>query len=171
MSRRRKQRRKNTDAVELNLAAMLDMAFQLLTFFILTFKPAPVEGQLLLRLPPPQPVALVKPNQQAGSDESNTNPIAGVDSLIVSVFSTPSGKIESMAVGEVGVSNLGALEARLSAILGEEGTPFEQVVIQVSARLHYQELMDVVNVCAKQTLPGGKPLSRLSFVELPDVTP
>jgi hypothetical protein len=76
-----------------------------------------------------------------------------------------------MAVGEVGVGNLGALEARLSAILGEEGTPFEQVVIQVGAKLHYQELMDVVNVCARQTLPDGKPLSRLSFVELPDVTP
>ena len=32
---------------------MLDMAFQLLTFFILTFRPAPIEGQISLRLPPP----------------------------------------------------------------------------------------------------------------------
>ena len=38
--------------VELNLASMLDMAFQLLAFFILTFHPSPIEGQLLLHLPP-----------------------------------------------------------------------------------------------------------------------
>jgi biopolymer transport protein ExbD len=169
--RRHKKKPKRQDSVELNLAAMLDMAFQLLTFFILTFKPAPVEGQLSLRLPPPQPVALVKTNQQAGSDESNTNPVAGVESLIISVFSSPGGRIESMAVGEVGVGNLGALDARLKAILGEAGSPFEQVVIQVGAKLKYQELMDVVNVCAKQTLADGKPLSRLSFVELPDISP
>ena len=35
---------------------MLDMAFQLLTFFILTFRTVPVEGQINLRLPPPKPI-------------------------------------------------------------------------------------------------------------------
>ena len=54
MARRKRSRGK--EEVELNLAAMLDMAFQLLTFFILTFKPAPVEGDIALRLPPPQPI-------------------------------------------------------------------------------------------------------------------
>jgi biopolymer transport protein ExbD len=39
----RGKKKRNQGEVELNLAAMLDMAFQLLTFFILTFKPAPVE--------------------------------------------------------------------------------------------------------------------------------
>ncbi len=61
--------------MELNLAAMLDMAFQLLTFFILTFRPAPVEGQILLRMPPPQPVTALRDAAQAGSDETNTNPV------------------------------------------------------------------------------------------------
>ena len=52
MSRRRKRRLQSE--VELNLAAMLDMAFQLLAFFILTYQPLPIEGQISLRLPPPQ---------------------------------------------------------------------------------------------------------------------
>ena len=52
----RKRKRAGDEEVELNLAAMLDMAFQLLTFFILTFKPAPVEGQISLHMPPPQAV-------------------------------------------------------------------------------------------------------------------
>ncbi len=50
MSRHRKKTL-GAEAVELNLAAMLDMAFQLLAFFILTFKPAPVEGDIALRMP------------------------------------------------------------------------------------------------------------------------
>ena len=34
---------------------MLDMAFQLLTFFVLTFKPAPTELQFVMNLLPAQP--------------------------------------------------------------------------------------------------------------------
>jgi biopolymer transport protein ExbD len=170
MSRRRRKHRQNNDAVELNLAAMLDMAFQLLTFFILTFKPAPVEGQLSLRLPPPEPVAVAKTTQPAGSND-NDNPVAGVESLIISLFATPSGKLESMAVGEMAVGNLKALDARLTTILEQPDSPFEQIVIQVSSSLRYQDLMDVVNVCAEQQLPDGKPLNRLSFVELPETAP
>jgi len=36
--------------VQLNMAAMLDMAFQLLAFFILTYRPAPVEGWAIERM-------------------------------------------------------------------------------------------------------------------------
>ncbi len=43
---RKKKKRRSQSEVELNLAAMLDMAFQLLAFFILTFRPAPLEGQI-----------------------------------------------------------------------------------------------------------------------------
>ena len=80
--RRRKKRKQND--VELNLAAMLDMAFQLLTFFILTFKPAPIEGQVLLRMPPPQPITNVNAGQRAGSDPNNTNPLQGLNTLVIS---------------------------------------------------------------------------------------
>ncbi len=34
---------------------MLDMAFQLLTFFILTYHPMPTEGQFLMNLMPASP--------------------------------------------------------------------------------------------------------------------
>ena len=47
------KRHRSQEEVELNLAAMLDMAFQLLAFFILTFQAGPLEGQINLRLPPP----------------------------------------------------------------------------------------------------------------------
>lgn len=148
---------------------MLDMAFQLLTFFILTFKPAPIEGQINLKLPPPHPVTNVNAGQQAGSDQQNNNAVKGLNSLVISVSSTPGGKISSMAIGEGTVSGLTTLENRLKSVLGpDSGASFDQVIIQVGSRLKYDELMKVVDVCTRQTLATGEKLSKLSFVELPE---
>jgi biopolymer transport protein ExbD len=167
MSRRRK-RRKGEGAVELNLAAMLDMAFQLLTFFILTFRPAPVEGQISLRMPPAQAVTPVQNAVQAGSNTANDNPVQGLNSLVISVVPNASGGIGSMAIGEGAVATLQGLNDRLKSILSDASSPFDQVVIQVGSGLRYENLMGVVDVCTRQMLPDGKRLSKLSFVELPD---
>src|SRR5579863_3470420 len=122
MARRRKQ-----NEVELNLAAMLDMAFQLLAFFILTFKPSPVEGQISLHLPPPKPVANVKAEKEAGENVADMSPVAGLETLLVSLFSTPSGDLASMAIGEANVGSQKELDSRLRSILKDPGSPFEQV--------------------------------------------
>src|SRR6266545_1059267 len=49
----REPKRPETDHVDpdLPVTPMLDMAFQLLAFFIITFKVAPIEGQVALALP------------------------------------------------------------------------------------------------------------------------
>ena len=171
MSRRKKKKRESGE-VELNLAAMLDMAFQLLTFFILTFKPSPIEGQVALRLPPPQAIAGApqKNAKKPGEDESDTSPVIAVPTLVISAFANPDGTLNSLAVGETAVGkdrNLQALHNKLQTVLGDPANGFDQVIVQVSSDLHYAELMRVVEVCTKQTLPDGSKLSKLSFVDLP----
>lgn len=164
---RRKKRHKQEE-VELNLCAMLDMAFQLLTFFILTFRPAPVEGQILLRMPPPMPVTNINSGQKAGADESNTNPLQGLNTLIVTAVAQSDGVLRQLAIGDVTMGNsLPALERKLSSVLGDQGSAFDQVIVQVDSRLKYSELMAVIDVCTRQKLPNGEQLSKLSFVELP----
>jgi biopolymer transport protein ExbD len=148
------------------MASMLDMAFQLLTFFILTFRPAPIEGQISLRLPPPLPVT--KGTETVGSDITNTNPVKGVDTLTISVFADPAGEIGSLGVGETGVPNLTALDTRLQEIFGDKDNSFEQVIIQVGSNLRYDALMKVVDICTHLKLPSGEKLSKLSFVEVPE---
>jgi biopolymer transport protein ExbD len=166
MARRRKRR--NQSEVELNLAAMLDMAFQLLTFFILTFRPSPIEGQISLRLPPPQPVVASKEGQRAGSDLTNKNPVQGVNTLTISVFADPkTGDIASLGVGETQVPGIAALDGKLQQVFADPGNPFDQVIIQVSDSCRYDELMKVIDVCTHQTFADGKKLSKLSFVGLP----
>ena len=152
--------------MELNLAAMLDMAFQLLTFFILTFRPAPVEGQIALRMPPAQPISAVQNAVQAGDNAANTDPLQGLNSLVISLIPNAAGGIGSMAIGESAVATLGGLNDRLQSVLGDRASPFDQVVIQVGSGLRYDALMGVVDVCTRQKLPNGQKLTKLSFVEL-----
>jgi biopolymer transport protein ExbD len=164
---RRKRRRAQAE-VELNLAAMLDMAFQLLAFFILTFRQPPLEGQISLRLPPPQATVVAKNAQPAGADLENKNPLQGMNTLTISVSADPkTGAISGLRVGESPVGGIAALDGKLKELFGDQGNPFDQVIIQVSDSCRYEELMKIIDVCTHQTLPNGKKLSKLSFVELP----
>jgi biopolymer transport protein ExbD len=166
MGRRRKRR--TSSEVELNLAAMLDMAFQLLAFFVLTFRSPPLEGQISLRLPPPQAVVGAKTGHEAGADLNNKNPLKNISTLTISVFADPrTGAIASLGVGESQVPSLAALEGRLKEVFADQGNPFDQVIIQVSDSCRYDELMKIIDICTRQKLPNGKKLSKLSFVELP----
>jgi biopolymer transport protein ExbD len=154
--------------VELNMASMLDMAFQLLTFFILTFRPPPVEGQIQMRMPPPKAVANTSGKQTAGMDE-NIKPtdIKGVDTLTISVFSQ-SGGIDSMAIGSDPVPTLPGLRKKLEDVFANPASPFEQVIVQVSSKLRYGDLMRVIEICSEQKRPNNEKLTKLSFVELPE---
>jgi len=162
----RKRKKPRQEAVELNVTAMLDMAFQLLAFFILTFRPAPVEAQVLLHMPLPQPVANVHSGEAAGTNQLNANPLAMLNTLVITAVANKSGALEQLALGETAMGNsLAALDGRLSRILKDKGNAFDQVVIQVDSRLRYEELMRVIDVCTRQKLSDGKPLTRLSFAE------
>ena len=149
------------------MASMLDMAFQLLTFFILTFRPPPLEGQIGLRLPPAKPVANVEGKQKAGEQDKPAVDIQGVNTIFISVLSE-NGNIDTMGVGEQETKTLGELSLALQKYFNDPNSPFDQVIIQASPKLRYGELMRVVEVCAHQTLAGGKKLENLSFVTLPE---
>jgi biopolymer transport protein ExbD len=159
--------KKKEEEVEMNLAAMLDMAFQILTFFILTFKPAPVEGQIQLRMPPPMPAVYIKDaKEKAGDNEANKNPVKALNTLPISVFGSATGKISQIAVGDA-VTNEFGLGEKLKAAFGDSGAGFDQVIVQVGSSVNYESLMKVIGICTQQKLPNGERLSKLSFLELP----
>jgi biopolymer transport protein ExbD len=91
-----------TDQVEpdLPITPMLDMSFQLLAFFIMTFRPTPTEAQIAMAFPPPHesgPPSMIP-------DLSSDKPTK----YIVHVASTETGTIRSMSIREDG----SAIEAR-----------------------------------------------------------
>ena len=163
----RHRKKRSKEDVTLNLAAMLDMAFQLLTFFILTFKPAPVEGQVSLRLPPPHALN-AGGKQAAGDNDANHDPVKGDKTLVVTALGNNRGELAGLALNETPVAGLGDLAAGLKKILADPDNTFDQVIVQVGSELHYDSLMKVVEICAAQTKADGTPaITKLSFVENP----
>jgi biopolymer transport protein ExbD len=165
MLRRRSKGKHGREAVELNLAAMLDMAFQLLTFFILTFRPAQVEGEIALRLPQAAPRGSDH-GDRIGDNELN-DPLAQLDSLTIRAIADSQGDLAILEIEEQRLP-FDRLDSRLKALLTDRKSALRQVVIRAASRLRYDALMQVVDVCSRQKLVGGEALKRLCFVETAD---
>lgn len=172
MSRRHRKKRGNAN-VELNLAAMLDMAFQMLAFFVLTFKPAPTEGQLSMNLPPP--VAITNADQKP--DENNSGGGEGGSENTLNIFITANDRgdadvvkigLRPISKGALNKVALRTLGDELKTMFGDALIPFDRIQLAVAPGLRYDELMKIVDVCTKQKLPSGEMLQRISFVEIPE---
>jgi biopolymer transport protein ExbD len=84
-----------TDQVEADLpiTPMLDMSFQLLAFFIMTFKSSPTEAQIAMAFPPPQ----------QGNAVIVPDPFADKPAVyVVRVAASETGTIKSMSISEDG---------------------------------------------------------------------
>ncbi len=167
---RRRHRRKNSGAVKLNVTAMLDMAFQLLAFFILTFRPAPIEGHLSLNMPPPIPQTNVQSTQTVGT-EGNSSP--NLHALHLFVTATEAGDVSQVrlesnviAAGRLTPATVAGIGRRIAPLFAAGNVLYDRIQIEVDRNLRYEELLKLVDVCAQQKLPDGKPLGKVSFVEM-----
>ena len=124
-------RQHSAEGVELNVTAMLDMAFQLLAFFILTFRPGPFEPAVQLHLPPARPIV---PGGGPGPDLVNLVAIqpAGIDTLRINLSST-GGRLDRMTINDFPSPTFAVLRTSVQTILANPASPIEQVVVQASA--------------------------------------
>jgi biopolymer transport protein ExbD len=162
-------KRNSSEEVELNLAAMLDMAFQILAFFILTFKAAPVEGQIQIRMPPPQALAMKNATAKAGQDPTSKELLKGENTITVALTATPDGALNDIYVlnDKIDVDQkLGKFETKLKNLLTPADMPYDQLIIQVATNMRYEELMRVLGVCSRMTVHGDpKEHLKLSVVD------
>jgi biopolymer transport protein ExbD len=94
---RRRRHRGHPEHIDpdLPITPMLDMSFQLLAFFIMTFKPSPTEGQLAMQLPPPE----------QGGGAAMPDPFGDKPAkFIVRVTANASGQIANMSLKEEGAA-------------------------------------------------------------------
>jgi biopolymer transport protein ExbD len=169
---RHKHRRKRKSAsVDLNLAAMLDMAFQLLAFFILTFRPAPIEGQLSMHLPPPVPLTQVQSKDSQPAEGNNEGDLKDLEKLDLYINSNALGEVSQIKVGmrpvvegRLNSSAITALKRHFKEIFEVQAIPFDRIQLVVDDRLHYDELMKIVDICTQQVLPNGEKMQRISFI-------
>jgi biopolymer transport protein ExbD len=152
------------EEVTLNVTAMLDMAFQLLAFFILTFKPPPAEAQIFLKLPPAQ--AVLGTGKESSGQDTQKNPadIKPVKSLIVNLDDKGGGSLSTVAIG-ISTEPLkdvpyNELESDVRDWVQKQG--YEQLIIQFTPTIHWEEIMKVVDMAAKIPTKEGK-LPELSY--------
>jgi biopolymer transport protein ExbD len=153
--------------VQLNMAAMLDMAFQLLAFFILTYQPGKVEGCISIRMPPATPVT--RPDTSGGAqNQAEATALAGAVSLQITVTDNKKGGIGGIRVGEhAPVTDLHDLELKLRSLTKVAESPFDQVLLKVSRNLEYENVLKVIEICARNKLTSGDQQTKVSIVEMP----
>jgi biopolymer transport protein ExbD len=152
------------DEVAFPVTPMLDMAFQLLAFFIITFKPPTAETHLDLDLPA-TPVAL--PSAMTGN--AQPIPARNVDTdlendLLVRAEADDLGDLKALKLGEALVSDLDTLGKRLrlyTQLL--EGKPL-RVRLVADDKLRYEPAARIIATCSaagvsaiRLTPPGAVP--------------
>ena len=147
---------------------MLDMAFQLLAFFILTFRASPIEAQIALRLPD-TPQATTSSSVQI--DSIPPDPMDDLNfPLPIELYSKPSGELEKIVIGSRVMQSNDPAETmqmyRQEMVSLFENPIFDSVVIRVGKELHYEPLMQVVDLCTKQKAKDGSPMTKISIVPL-----
>jgi biopolymer transport protein ExbD len=159
----RKNIRKAEDP-QVPIAPMLDMAFQLLTFFVLTYKPAPAEVQYTMNLIPPQPATAI--TAEAPTDKPSDNLPASLRTLPTTLRAGGGGRLSQIMIGEATIpTDPKELERELDKYFQNPDLPFDQTMLKVDPRLKYSELMKVMNAFMNAFIHSKKP-PNITFEEL-----
>ncbi len=146
------------------VAPMLDMAFQLLTFFILTFKPLPTEGQFVMNLLPAQPATEM--SAEAPSEATSDQLPATLRTLPTVLKAGQGGTLAEIIVGETVIpTDQAALEKELDKYLQDPNLPFDQTLLKVDPNLKYSEVIKVVNAFSNAFIRARKE-PNISFDQL-----
>ena len=164
------RRHKSEAAPEVNLpiTPMLDMAFQLLTFFIFTYHPSGLEGQMDLNLPSEKNARATDEKMVDPNTKADKGPLEFPSDLTVIVRTQQDGVNNGVisaltleqASGPKPVNNLKALEAELTE--AKKASSNGNIKIQGDGKLKWSAIVQVMDVCRKAGF------NNISFVPPPD---
>ncbi len=148
LPRARRYRPGLPEGVFFPVAPMLDMAFQLLAFFVLTFKAPSAETHLDLHLPA-TPAAL--PASARG--QARPSPSRSVDSdlendIVVRALADELGDLKALKMGEAVVPDLAAMGSCLSRYAQLQGKRTLRVWLVADDRLRYEPAARIIATCS-----------------------
>ncbi len=158
-------RKRREENVDVPITPMLDMAFQLLTFFVLTYRPMPAEGQFVMNLMPAAPATDI--NAEAPENAPiNPDLPASLRTLPTTLRAGEGGTLGKITLGDNDFQgDMAKLRGELAQIFKDPTLPFDQTLIKVDPDLKYAELMQVINAFSL-AFADAKKEAKLSFAEL-----
>ena len=162
---RRPKRKHKVNEPNVPIAPMLDMAFQLLTFFVLTYDRA-AGGAIRDELA----AAAAGHGNGGGTGGEPGCPFQRLAGVRAHLAHHPEGRRwrqpGAIVIEQNEIPNEPkALEDALGKYLQDPDLPFDQTLIKVDPNLRYSELMTVINAFSNAFLKARKD-PKLSFVEL-----
>lgn len=148
----RKKKKEPLIDITLPITPMLDMSFQLLSFFMLTFHPMPTEGQMSINLPKidttdsPPPMDQITPPEDKKDEYTITIYAAQGDIGLISFKGPVTGSADLQ-----GENKFAALLKALKDIPKPAGKGAEGISITIEAApdLNYSRLIDVMDICRR----------------------
>ena len=128
----RKKRRSNLQAGELNLTAMIDVAFQLLSFFVMTMKPTDVLAQLDVSRPAP--------------DSPMTQRKPPTNIIWITILPNDSFVLNDRAISKENLDNT------LTTIGATN--PDATIIVSCTMKSTHGKMVEVLDLCAKANLPS-----------------
>jgi biopolymer transport protein ExbD len=135
-------------SIDLPIIPMLDMSFQLMSFFILTFKPTPSEGQMSMYLPKLDDVAATAPPDQALPDDTKVDEytirVGRAEGDVGQISFKRDTGIETLA----GPDYVAALRAKLKSIpQPADSKKKAKLTIEAPDDMKYSALIRIMDAC------------------------
>ena len=134
--------------IELQMAAMIDVVFQLLIFFMLTLKIVEAEGDFNINMPIGAP--------------SQANPEQTFPDIKVKLQADADGNLAQLVLGQrvlgSGPSAFQRLNSEILKMIGRPGNPLTkdmEVELDADYNLHYQYIIAAVSACTGRLGPEG----------------
>ena len=152
------------DEIKLNMTAMIDIVFQLLVFFIMTFKVVAMEGDFNVKMP------LASKNPEQSIDD------VFPDLISVKILAGPNGNINSIIVDdndtfsdESMYKNLTTLiEQRIAADGNPEKAAETEVEFDIAYGLKYRYTVQAIESVSGRVLPDGTVKKLIQKVKFKD---
>jgi biopolymer transport protein ExbD len=136
------------DKVEQNMTPMIDVVFQLIAFFMFSFKVAAAEGDFSIKMP------LAAPS--AGQPTQDLLP-----PIRIRLTAGPGGELSGIRMGERGLPNFNALHNEIIGIVGTQSGPGSlaeaaEVELDVDYNLQYRYVINAITAVSGYAEPSGR---------------
>jgi len=153
----------NRETITLQMTPMIDIVFQLLVFFVFTFKIVLPEGDFNIRMPSAS---------ASESSQPSETPL-----LKVRLRATPTGELARVQLGDLaldGAAPFAQLHLEIRNLVGDSGGPGsteQEVEIEADYELKYRYAMDAITAITGYIDDNGeqhKLVERVRFAPLPE---